>query len=71
MTSNYNDENNFPQKLLIINRQVASLAETFANNLPANAKLLKTQISKIIPLGGFLLRHLGPLINLVYHYLKP
>ena len=71
MTSNYNDENNFPQKLLIINRQVASLAETFANNFPANTKLLKTQISEIISLGGFLLRHLGPLINLVYHYLKP
>ena len=37
-----NDENNFPNKLLITNTQVSRLCKTFANNLSANIKLSKT-----------------------------
>ena len=46
------DETNFPHKLLT-NRQVANL-KAFANNLSADIKLSKTQISKMIQSGGFL-----------------
>ena len=33
MISNSDDENNFPQKLLLTNRQVTNLRKSFANNL--------------------------------------
>ena len=32
MISNFNDETNFPQKLLLSNRQVATLHKAFVNN---------------------------------------
>ena len=56
------DETNFPHKLLLTNRQVANLRKAFANNSTTDIKLLKTQISKMIQLGGFLGRLLGPLL---------
>ena len=37
-----NDENNFPHKLLLTNRQVLKLRKAFANNYSANIKLSKT-----------------------------
>ena len=43
-----NDEVNFPNRLLLTDRQVANLCKAFANNLSANAKLSKNQLSKII-----------------------
>ena len=39
MNGNFNDEINFPHKLLITNRQVANLREAFPNNVSANIKL--------------------------------
>ena len=48
MFGDSNDENIFPHKLLLTNRQVSKLCLVFANNLLKNVKLSKTQISKII-----------------------
>ena len=39
MIVNFDGETNFPDKLLLSNRQVASLRKAFANNSPVNIKL--------------------------------
>ena len=57
------DETNFPHKLLLTNRQVANLRKAFANYLSTDIKLSKTQLSKMIQSGGFLVRLLGPLLK--------
>ena len=57
------DETNFPHKLLLTNRQVSNLRKAFANHLSADIKLSKTQLSKMIQSGGFLVRLLGPLLK--------
>ena len=57
------NEINFPHKLLLTNRQVANLRKDFANHLSTDIKLSKTQLSKMIQLGGFLGRLLGPLLK--------
>ena len=57
------DEINFPHKLLLTNRQVASLRQAFANKSSTDIKLAKTQLSKLVQLGGFLGRLLGPLLK--------
>ena len=54
---------NFPHKLLLTNRQVANLRKAFASNSLVNIKLSKTQLSKMIQSGGFLVRLLGPLLK--------
>ena len=46
------NETNFPHKLLLTNRQVSSLCKAFANDLSADIKLSKTQLSKMIQSGG-------------------
>ena len=56
-------ESNFPQKLLLINRQVINIRQTFANHLSTGIKLSKTQLSKMIQSGIFLGRFLGPLLK--------
>ena len=58
-----NNENNFPHKLWLTNRQVANLLKAFANHLLADIKLSKTELSKIIQSGGFLGRLLGALLK--------
>ena len=63
MFGNSNDETNFPHKLLFTNTQVSRVCKAFANNSSANIKLLKTQLSKIVQLGGFLDRILEPLLE--------
>ena len=69
------DETNFPHKLLLTNRQVANLRKAFANYLSTDIKLSKTQLSKMMQSGGFLGRHLGPLLKtglpLVKNVIKP
>ena len=69
------DETNFPHKLLLTNRQVANLRKAFANYLSTDIKLSKTQLSKMMQSGGFLGRHLGPLLktglSLVKNVIKP
>ena len=57
------NETNFPHKFLLINRQVSNLRKAFSNHLSADIKLSKTQLSKMIQLGGFLGRLLGPLLK--------
>ena len=57
------NETNFPHKLLLTNRQVANIRTAFANYLSTDIKLSKTQLSKMIQLGGFLGRLLSPLLK--------
>ena len=75
MIGNSNDENNFPHELLLTDRQVANLHKAFANNSSADIKLSKTQLSKMIQLGGFLDKLLNPLIKtglpLIKKLIKP
>ena len=69
------DETNFPHKLLLSNRQVANLRKAFANHSLTDIQLSKTQLSKMIQLGGFLGRLLGPLLktrlSLIKNLIKP
>ena len=68
------NETNFP---LLTNREVANLCKDFAYNLSTyeDIKLSKTQISKMIQLGGFLGRRLGTLLKaglpLMKNVIKP
>ena len=57
------DENNFPHKLLLTNRQVVNLRKTFADNSSTDTNWSKTQISKMIQSGGFLGRLLDLLLT--------
>ena len=70
-----NDENNFPNKLLLTNAQVSKLCKAFANRSTANIKLSKIQLQKIRQHRGFLGRILGPLLKtglpLIGNALKP
>ena len=63
MIGNSNDNTNFPHELLLTNSQVANLRKAFANHTSSDIKLSKTQLSKMIQLGGFLGRLLSPLIK--------
>ena len=65
MRGNY--ETKFQQKLSLTDRvqKVSNLREAFANYSPADIKLSKTQIFKIVQSGGgFLSKHLGRLIKI-------
>ena len=57
------------------NRQVANLCKAFANYLSTDIKLSKTQLSKMIQPGGFLVRLVGPLLKtglpLIKSVIKP
>ena len=66
MVSNFDDETDFPRRLLLTNRQVANLCNPFANYLSADIKLSKTQLSKMTQSGGLLGRLLGPLLKQDY-----
>ena len=48
------DENDVPHELLLTTRQKTNLRNAFNNNMLADWKLSKAQISKIIQSGGFL-----------------
>ena len=48
MIGNSDDETNFPDKLLLTNRQVANLCGAFVKHASTNIKLSKTQLSKVI-----------------------
>ena len=63
MIGNSDDEANFHHKLLLTNRKVANLRKAFSNYLSTDIKLSKTQLFKIMQLGGFLGRLLGPLLK--------
>ena len=61
---NSNEETNYQliQLLLSTNTQVSKLRKASVNNSSANIKLKKTQLSKMVQLGGFLGRLLAPLL---------
>ena len=63
MIGNSDDETNFPHKLLLTIRQVTNLRKAFANHTSTDIELPKTQLSKILQLGGFLGGLLGPLLK--------
>ena len=75
MIGNSDDETNFLHKLLLTNRQIENLCNAFTNNLSAKIKLSKSQLSKIVPSGGFLGRRLSTLLKnslpLMKNVLKP
>ena len=48
------DKNNLPHELLLTTRQKTNLRNAFNNNMSADIKHSKAQISKIIQSGGFL-----------------
>ena len=64
MIGNSYDEANFPHKLLLTKRPVANLCKVFANNVSANIKLLKNQLSKIIQPGRFFGNFFGSLAKI-------
>ena len=57
------DETNFPHKLSLTNIQVKTFCKGFANNSTTDINLSKTQLSKMVQLGGFLSGLLGPLLK--------
>ena len=68
MIGDSNDENDFPHELLLTDIQVSRLSETFGSS--AIIKLSKTQLCKMLQLGGFsgrflelLLKTRLPLVN--------
>ena len=75
MIRNFDDEVNFPHKLILTNRQVANLRKAISNYLSTDIKLSKTELSKMIQSGGFHGRLLGPLLNtglpMIKNVIKP
>ena len=55
--------NNLPHELLLTTRQTTKLRNAIENNMVADIKLSKAQISKIIQSGGFLDKFLDPLLK--------
>ena len=70
-----NDKSNFPHKLLLTDRQVLNICKAFSNNSSADIKFLKTQLSKMVQLRGFLGKLLSPLLKtglpLIESVIKP
>ena len=66
--------NDLPHKLLLTTTQKTKLRNAFNNNMSADLKLSKAQISKIIQSGGFLGSLLsklaGPLMKVAIHLAK-
>ena len=63
MAGNSNDNTNFPNELLLTNRQVANIRQNFTKNTSTGIKLSKTQLSKMMQSGGFLSKLLGLLLK--------
>ena len=60
MTDNPNSGTNFPQKLLLRDREVSKICKAFGNKSSANIRLSTAQLSKMLQLSGFLGRFLDP-----------
>ena len=54
LIGNSNDETNYPNKLLLPDTQISKIRKAFTTNSSANIRFPKTQLSKIVQLGGFL-----------------
>ena len=63
MIGDSNDETNFPHKLLLTDRQVSNICKAFANHSSIDIKLSKSQLSKMVQLGGFLGKLLATLLK--------
>ena len=63
MIGDSNDNGNFPNELLLRNRQVSSICKAFSNNSSEDNRFSKAQLSKMIQSGAFLGRLLGPLLK--------
>ena len=63
MIGDANDKTNFPNELLLTDRQVSSIRKAFANNSSIDIKFSKTQLSKLIQSGGFLGKLIGSLLK--------
>ena len=70
MVGNYDGETNFPNKLLLTDRQVVNHRKAFADYLSTDIKLSKTQFSKIMQAGGFSGRLLGSLLKIELALMK-
>ena len=57
MIEDFNNETNFPYKLLLTDRQVLNLWKVFATNSAANVKSSKTYLFKIVQSRGMYLHH--------------
>ena len=68
MIGDSNSKTNFSHKLLLTDRHVSSIRKAFANNLSADMKFSKTQLSKMIQSGGFLGKLLDPLLKTDCHW---
>ena len=55
--------NNLPRELLLTTRPTTKLGNAIENNMSTDIESSKAQISKIIQSGGFLGKHLGPLLK--------
>ena len=63
MVGDSNDKTDFPHKLQLTNTQVSRICKAFANGSSANIIFSKAQLSKMVQLGGFLDKLLGPLLK--------
>ena len=48
---NYNDDTNFPNKILLTNTKVSKICKTFANGLSANTKFSNNHLPNMIQSG--------------------
>ena len=55
LTGNSNDETNFSQKLLLTDTHVSKIRKAFPNSVSSNAEFSKSQLSRIVQLGGVLI----------------
>ena len=62
VVGDYNDENNFPHKLLSTNTQISQLCKDFVNGSSANIKS-KSQLHNIGQSEGLWGRLLGPFLK--------
>ena len=63
IVGSFNDENNFPHKLLLSHIQASKLRKAFANGSSSNIKSSKTELHKIGQSERRLGRFLGPLLK--------
>ena len=75
ITGDANNETNFSHKLLLTNTQVWKICKAFKNGLTTNKFFSKSQLSKMVQLGGFSGKIFGTLIKeglpLIGNVLKP
>ena len=75
VVGDFNDQNNFPHQLLLINTHNSRLRKAFENGSSANIKLSKTQLYKTGQSGRLLGSLFGPLLktgfSLIGSILKP